>query len=98
MEPMKYRADGAGDAAVLEESQVPITVNRRQRFLNACHCQPVDRPPVWLMRQAGRAFAEYRFPEKENGFLRLVQTPAVGCAVSVSPGPPFWIDAGILLA
>ena len=47
----------------------------RQRFLNACACQPVDRPPVWLMRQAGRALPEYRELKQKHSFLELVQTP-----------------------
>ena len=47
----------------------------RQRFLDACHCRAVDRPPVWLMRQAGRALPEYRKLKETRTFVELVQTP-----------------------
>src|SRR5579862_2412973 len=47
----------------------------RQRFLEACACRPVDRPPIWLMRQAGRALPEYRALKEKHTFIELVQTP-----------------------
>src|SRR5579859_3955329 len=47
----------------------------RERFLLACRCLPVDRPPVWLMRQAGRALPEYRKLKQKYSFLELVQNP-----------------------
>jgi hypothetical protein len=48
------RDSGASDgAAPLGGRQKETVLNNRQRFLNACQCRAVDRPPVWLMRQAG---------------------------------------------
>src|SRR5674476_464802 len=49
----------------------------RERFVRAAHCQPVERPPVWLMRQAGRALPEYRKLKETYTFVQLVQNPCL---------------------
>jgi uroporphyrinogen decarboxylase len=70
----------------------------RRRFLNACACQSVDRPPVWLMRQAGRALPEYRALKKKHSFLELVQTPELAAEVTLQPVRRFGFDAAILFS
>lgn len=70
----------------------------RQRFLNACHCQPVGRPPVWLMRQAGRALPEYRALKERHSFLELVRTPELAAEVTLQPIRRFGFDAAILFS
>ncbi len=70
----------------------------RQRFLNACHCQPTDYPPVWLMRQAGRALPEYRELKKRYSFLELVQNPELAAEVTLQPIRRFGFDAAILFS
>jgi uroporphyrinogen decarboxylase len=70
----------------------------RQRFLDACHCRAVDRPPVWLMRQAGRALPEYRALKQKHTFLELVQTPELASEVTLQPIRRFGFDAAIIFS
>jgi uroporphyrinogen decarboxylase len=70
----------------------------RQRFLDACHCRAVDCPPVWLMRQAGRALPEYRKLKAKHSFLELVRTPELASEVTLQPIQRFGFDAAILFS
>src|SRR6266478_1475931 len=77
---------------------MPTPLSSRQRFVAACHCRPVDRPPVWLMRQAGRALPEYRALKEKYSFLELVQTPELAAEVTLQPIRRFDFDAAILFS
>ncbi len=70
----------------------------QQRFLDACRCRPVDHPPIWLMRQAGRVLPEYRKLKEKHSFLELVQTPELAAEVTLQPIRRFGFDAAILFS
>jgi uroporphyrinogen decarboxylase len=70
----------------------------RERLLAACGCQPLERPPIWLMRQAGRALPEYRALKEKHSFLELVQTPELAAEVTLQPVRRFGMDAAILFS
>jgi uroporphyrinogen decarboxylase len=73
-------------------------MNSRQRFLKAASCQPVDRAPVWLMRQAGRFLPEYRALKEKYDFLQMVRTPELAVEVTLQPLKRFPLDAAILFS
>jgi uroporphyrinogen decarboxylase len=74
------------------------TLTSRQRFLNALHCKPNDRPPIWMMRQAGRSLPEYRALKEGKRFTELVQDPATAAEVTLQPIRRFGYDAAVIFS
>ena len=72
---------------------------KKARFLKALAGEPVDRPPIWFMRQAGRYLPEYRAIRQEaKHFLALCQNPEWACEVTLQPIRRFNLDAAIIFS
>ena len=68
------------------------------RFLRACRRQPVDRTPVWFMRQAGRYMPEYRAIRARHTLLEICAQPELAAEVTLQPVRALGVDAAILFA
>ncbi|MEM7105889.1 MAG: uroporphyrinogen decarboxylase [Bacteroidota bacterium] len=68
-------------------------------LIRAARGLEVERPPVWLMRQAGRILPQYReLRAKVDGFKQLVETPELACEVTLQPVDEIGVDAAIIFS
>ncbi len=68
------------------------------RFVRACLRQPVDRTPVWLLRQAGRYMPEYMAVRKHHSLLAICRTPEIAAEVTITAAERLGVDAAIIFA
>src|SRR5690242_2760238 len=67
-------------------------------FLRACRREPVDRVPVWFMRQAGRALPEYRKIRGEGSILDAIRSPDLATEITLQPVRRYGVDAAVLFS
>ncbi len=68
------------------------------RFVRACLRRPVDRTPVWFLRQAGRYMAEYQAVRRHHSLLEICKQPALAAEVTITAAEKLGVDAAIIFA
>lgn len=68
------------------------------RFLRACRREPLDCPPIWFMRQAGRSLPEYRELRKRHTLMEICRQPEVCLEVTMQPVRRLGVDAAIFFS
>jgi len=68
------------------------------RFIRACLRKPVDRTPVWFLRQAGRYMQEYRDVRKHHTLIEICKKPELAAEVTITAAERLGVDAAIIFA
>jgi len=74
------------------------TLTSGSRFVRACLRRPVDRPPVWFLRQAGRYMPEYQAVRKHHTLLEICKQPKLAAEVTITAAEKLDVDAAIIFA
>jgi uroporphyrinogen decarboxylase len=74
------------------------TILSGSRFLRACLRRPVDRTPVWFLRQAGRYMEEYREVRKHHTLVEICKQPDLASEVTITAAEKLGVDAAIIFA
>ncbi len=74
------------------------TIFAGSRFVRACLRKPVDRTPVWFLRQAGRYMREYRDVRKHHTLVEICKKPELAAEVTITAAEKLGVDAAIIFA
>ena len=74
------------------------TILDGSRFVRACLRRPVDRTPVWFLRQAGRYMQEYRDVRKHHTLVEICKLPELAAEVTITAAEKLGVDAAIIFA
>jgi uroporphyrinogen decarboxylase len=85
-------------SSLIENPELPVQMTGGSRFLRACLMKPVDRPPVWFLRQAGRYMAEYREVRKHHTLVEICKRPELAAEVTITAAEKLGVDAAIIFA
>jgi uroporphyrinogen decarboxylase len=77
---------------------IPETILDGSRFIRACLRRPVDRTPVWFLRQAGRYMQEYREVRKHHTLVEICKQPELAAEVTITAAEKLGVDAAIIFA
>jgi uroporphyrinogen decarboxylase len=81
-----------------ENSDAVETILDGSRFIRACLRRPVDRTPVWFLRQAGRYMQEYREVRKHHTLVEICKQPDLAAEVTITAAEKLDVDAAIIFA
>jgi uroporphyrinogen decarboxylase len=75
-----------------------LTQIKNNLFIKACKKEPVERTPIWVMRQAGRYLPEYRAIRDKYDFITMCKTPELAAEVTIQPVDLIGVDAAIIFS
>ncbi len=86
------------DALTTLTQATDIPATGASRFVRACLGRPVDRTPVWFLRQAGRYMPEYMAIRRHHSLLDICRTPDIAAEVTITAAERLGVDAAIIFA
>jgi uroporphyrinogen decarboxylase len=86
------------ESSFKEELATDAPLSGGSRFLRACLRQPVDRTPVWFLRQAGRYMPEYQAVRRAHTLIEICKRPALAAEVTITAAEKLGVDAAIIFA
>lgn len=84
--------------SINQEQSAAEAVLEGSRFVRACRRLPVDRTPVWFLRQAGRYMQEYRDVRKHHALIEICKRPELAAEVTITAAEKLGVDAAIIFA